>query len=682
MKKGIWISDLTHTAQGIGANGFPLGASYIYAYAKKIFGNEFDFKLFKLPVHLEENLRSTSPAIISFSNYSWNLELGYKFAFLAKQRDPKVVTVFGGPNFPTDENEKLDFLKKKPAIDFYIELEGELGFVDLVKVLTENNFNVKQLKKLRKKIINTCYIYDDKLITGSIERIKDINIIPSPYLTGALDQCFQLPLIPMLETTRGCPFTCTFCADGLGIKSKINRYESQRTREELLLIAKNINKVDELIVTDLNFGMYKQDMETAKEIANIQKNYNYPISVDAPAGKNMPKRIINIASIMKGWSMGGVIQSSDPDVLKAIKRSNISISAYQDLIDFGNKQKTNRTYTEIILGLPSDTKEKHFESLRLGVEKSVNNLRMHQAMLLTGTEMASKRDREKYGLVTKFRTLPGNVGNYNILNEEHPVAEIEEIVVGSNTLSMNDYVECRIMNLIIKTFYNNNIFNEIHSMQRAMGISPFDCLVYIKDHEEMYTEKVKKIIESFVTETTEDLFETREKANEYVMSPNVINKYINGELGTNELFLHSSLLFNEFKDISDLIFESVKRVIKHKGLLTPLIENYLTDLKKFTLMRKNISLNNENIPLNNTESVLLGEFKYDFESIHKSEYFLNPNSISKLKIPIQLKFFHTNKQQEHITNQQKLYSSHALGLGRMLQQTNLNLVFRSFKRNQ
>ena len=675
MKQAIWVSDLTHTAQGIGANGFPLGASYIYAYAKKIFGNEFDFKLFKLPAHLEEELRSTSPTIFSFSNYSWNLELGYKFALLAKQRDPNVVTVFGGPNFPTDENEKLDFLKKKPAIDFYIELEGELGFVDLVKALSENNFNVKQLKKHGKKIINTCYIHEDKLITGSIERIKDINIIPSPYLTGVLDQSFQLPLIPMIETTRGCPFTCTFCADGLDIKSKINRYESQRTREELQLIAKNINKVDELIVTDLNFGMYKQDMETAKEIANIQKNYNYPISVDAPAGKNMPKRIINIASIMKGWSMGGVIQSSDPDVLKAIKRSNISISAYQDLIDFGNKQKANRTYTEIILGLPSDTKERHFESLRLGVEKSVNNLRMHQAMLLTGTEMASKRDREKYGLVTKFRTLPGNVGNYNILNEEHPVAEIEEIVVGSNTLSMNDYVECRIMNLIIKTFYNNNIFNEIHSMQRAMGISPFDCLVYIKDHEEMYTEKVKKIIESFVTETTEDLFDTREKANEYVLSPNVINKYINGELGTNELFYHSSLLFNEFKDISDLIFESVKRVIKQKGLLTPLIENYLTDLKRFTLMRKNI-------PLNNTESVLLGEFEYDFESIHKSEYFLNPNSISKLKTPIQLKFFHTNKQQEHITNQQKLYSNHALGLGRMLQQTNLNLVFRSFEQNQ
>ena len=147
MKKAIWISDLTHTAQGIGANGFPLGASYIYSYAKKNFENEFDFKLFKLPIHLQEALRHTSPAILSFSNYSWNLELGYKFAFLAKERDPNVIIVFGGPNFPADKNEKLDFLKKKPAIDFYIELEGELGFVDLVKALSKNAFNAEQLKK-------------------------------------------------------------------------------------------------------------------------------------------------------------------------------------------------------------------------------------------------------------------------------------------------------------------------------------------------------------------------------------------------------------------------------------------------------------------------------------------------------------------------------------------------------
>jgi len=45
MKKAIWISDITHTAQGIGANGFPLGASYIYSYAKE----KFEFIILTYP---------------------------------------------------------------------------------------------------------------------------------------------------------------------------------------------------------------------------------------------------------------------------------------------------------------------------------------------------------------------------------------------------------------------------------------------------------------------------------------------------------------------------------------------------------------------------------------------------------------------------------------------------------
>ena len=50
MKKKIWISDLTHTAQGISANTFPLGASYVAAYAKKELGkycnNRINIKVF------------------------------------------------------------------------------------------------------------------------------------------------------------------------------------------------------------------------------------------------------------------------------------------------------------------------------------------------------------------------------------------------------------------------------------------------------------------------------------------------------------------------------------------------------------------------------------------------------------------------------------------------------------
>ena len=211
----------------------------------------------------------------------------------------------------------------------------------------------------------------------------------------------------MVETTRGCPFACSFCCDGLATKNKVCRYEPTRIEEELYYIAKKVKNVDELVITDLNFAMYKQDIPTAKVLHKIQEKYNYPRLIGASAGKNMPKRTIEVSNIIKGWTTGASIQSTDKEVLKSISRSNISTEAYQELIDHANKSKNQKSHSEIILGLPSDSKQKHYESLRFGVDNKVNSLRMFQAMMLVGTEMASEVYRKKYDLKTMFRTIPG-----------------------------------------------------------------------------------------------------------------------------------------------------------------------------------------------------------------------------------------------------------------------------------
>ena len=87
-KYDIWISDLSHTVQGITNRTFPLGASFIYSYAKQELSNEFDFKLFKFPNDLAQAMNKKLPTILAFSNYIWNFELAYKFASIAKLKNP------------------------------------------------------------------------------------------------------------------------------------------------------------------------------------------------------------------------------------------------------------------------------------------------------------------------------------------------------------------------------------------------------------------------------------------------------------------------------------------------------------------------------------------------------------------------------------------------------------------
>jgi radical SAM superfamily enzyme YgiQ (UPF0313 family) len=677
MKRKLYFADLTHTAQGISAPTFPLGISFVVSYAKSQLDDDYEFRLFKFPSSLERTLRATPPDLLALSNYSWNLELAYKLATLAKESNPDLIVVFGGPNFPTVDSECQEYLQARPAMDFYVQLEGELGFVDLVRKLQAHNFSVKRLKELGELVVNTSYVYGDQILTGPVERIKDINAIPSPYLTGILDPFFGLALVPMVETTRGCPFSCTFCADGLSIKNRVTRYNHQRVREELWYIADRVTKCDEMIITDLNFGMYKDDLVTSGVIAEIQESRKWPVIVKASAGKNKPERTIEAASILKGsWVIGAAIQSSDPEVLRAIRRSNISSDAFQKFTEYSNTlHRDASTYSEIILGLPGDTKEKHFQSLRYSITNNVGSLRMYQAMLLCGTEMASKPSRKAFGLQTKFRTIPGCVGIYNFFSREHPVAEIEEIIVGSKSMSFEDYIECRLMNLIIETFYNNALFEELFAMVRTIGVPLFDCLLYLKDHNEIYTAKVKEIVSAFVFQTSQDLYDSYEETNSVVLTPEVIGRYIGGELGINELLVHKALLFNAFDDISMLVFTSVRDVLKQRGLFTPPVEKYLEQLHRFISHTKKDSLTL-------TDKVITDHLNYDFRAISDARFNIDPNQLPWLDTPLEYAFFHDDQQKQHIMIQHNVYGKTPIGLGRLIQRSNLKLIYRRFELKQ
>jgi len=673
LKKKIYIADLTHTANGLTSITFPLGTAFITSYARNIFNDSFEFKIFKFHDRLTQAIDESAPCVLALSNYTWNLELGYKLSAWAKRRNPNLVVIFGGPNFPAEKEEKLKFLQQRPIIDFYIESEGEIGFAELLKKLEAYNFDSAAIKRFQEPVVNCTYLNGNKVIEGDISRIKDVNTIPSPYLNGILDEFFELPLAPLIETTRGCPFSCTFCADGLSHKNKVVVFNTDRVRDEIYYIAERIKNIDQVYMADLNFGMYKKDVETAQIFAKVQKEFNWPARIIAPAGKNMPERIIKTSDYLKGsWITGLAIQSSDPEVLKNIKRSNISVEAYAEYSTYiKNLDKNALIYTEIILGLPGDTKEKYFNSLRYAIDNRATKIKSFQCMLLTGTEMASQETRNKYKLVGKFRIGAGGVGVYKFGEESTPVAEIHEIIVASKDMSFDDHVSCRIMQLLLEVYYNQSQFQEIFAAIKIMGISEFDLLTYIHEHNELYTPKVKEIVNKYVSALKDNLYDSFEEAEEMALRADRIDLYISGELGFNEHLECNALLYFRMEETLGIMLGALRMLLLEKGLLTPSVQDYFTELGNFILCKKS--------EINKYELILEKNFNYNFESIDALNYKVDPRSVKQTKKPIDLKFFHKQEQQNEISNALSLYNDHTDGIHRLLYETNLQKFYRNFQ---
>jgi len=672
-RNNIFLADLTHTALGIHASVFPLGVGCVASYASHELGDEFNIELYKFPEDLAEAICQSIPSVIGLSNFSWNLELSYTLSKWAKSMYPDVAVVFGGPNFPISIDEKIAFLGERPALDFYIQNEGELGFVELVKKLREFGFDKEALKRSEERVLNCSYLNGGKLIDGPIRRIDDINIIPSPYLSGTLDPFFEkLELIPLIETNRGCPFTCTYCADGLPLKTKVKRYDPGRIRKELEYIRERVKIVEILEISDLNFGMYEGDIETARQIAQLKEKYDWPVMVHTAAGKNKPERIIETASILgESWMLGASIQTSDENVLKNIKRNNISIESYKAILDYGNDNGFP-TYTDIILALPGDTKATHFESLRFGIENKANIVHQYQAIMLIGTELEFGSTREEFGIVTKFRVRPGCIGFYKFGEERFPIAEIEETIVSTKDMTFEDYLSCRHMNLIVETFINNRLFDEFFASLRAMGVSVFDCLLYMHQHEELYSQRIREIFNEFIHNTQSDLYDTRFEAEEFLLKPGTIERHLSGEIGKNELLEYRALLFVELESISGLLLNTLNAYLDELGLLDEVVQNYFAQLMRLIICRKH--------DFRACEEIIEDEFDYDFELIDQSQFVVDPRTLVMCESSLRYRFFHSERQKRYIRNIMNTYEGTAGGFARAIQQTNMKMMYRHFER--
>ena len=243
-----------------GQNYLPYSIACLQTYARKNLAdpNRYCFlpMIYKRMAVFDVVERLQDATIIGFSAYVWNAQISLEAARRLKRHSPDTLIIFGGPHVP-DQAE--DFLRENDFIDIVVHNEGERTFVEILNLFPSRDWST---------VKGVSYITADGsfVTTPHVERMSDLQELPSPFLTGVFDELIRdnpkEEWIGLWETNRGCPFQCTFCDWGSATAAKVTKFEFDRLHAELDWFADH--KVKYIFVCDANFGIQKRDVEIAR----------------------------------------------------------------------------------------------------------------------------------------------------------------------------------------------------------------------------------------------------------------------------------------------------------------------------------------------------------------------------------------------------------------------------------
>jgi radical SAM superfamily enzyme YgiQ (UPF0313 family) len=510
----------------------PIGIAYIASYLSSHVGsNDIEVRLYNRPNEILKDIERWMPDVVGLSNYCWNAELSRLVFNCARGLNPQTICVAGGPEFPTERTKCKEYLLYRKEIDFYVYREGEVAFADLVKKLRQGT-DVLELKSKPQDGIMSIHPRTGDLVAGEpAPRLRNLDEIPSPYLNGLLEPWFDGHYAPSMETTRGCPFSCGYCHTGLKWYNTITKFSIERIKVELNYIASRMKGYPDvfLAVFDTNFGMYEQDEEVANYLARLQDEFGWPTSFDmGGVAKADRDRLMRISSILNNKiPICSSVQSLNPETLRVIKRKNLPADEY---VEIHNEilRRGMHSICELIVPLPKETKTSFFEGVKVVTDAGVKDVFAYTTMVLKGTYLDSQECREKYKMQTKFRLVPRQFGEYM----GRKCFEIEEVCVATDSLSFEDYLDCRGLTLIL-SLLSHEQFDLISRHLVELGVSRYEHLYYVWKLVSSGETELSKIYNEYIDETQKELWDNRESMYEYFIKRENYEKLLTGDLGDN-----------------------------------------------------------------------------------------------------------------------------------------------------
>ena len=370
-----------------------LGSGYIRAYLQK-HGIETSqcatLKKMTIP-EIVAGILKYKPEIVGFTCYDTNYAFVRLLATMVKKKDPDLKIVLGGPTATFSYREVMDHT---PAFDLCVVGEGEQTVLEL---LQKGFSDLESIKGITFRDGNELVTTERRPLLSSGIKGKELDIIPSPYLTGLVPPNGTAGIL----TARGCVYRCTYCNFAIMFNHTIRHHSIERVVAEMRMMEEMWKPTSAMEMVIINDDTFSMDVDRAKALCQkiIDEGIHLPFLLETRVD-HCDKELIELMWDAGVKTINFGLESTSCEVLRNVKKVALYkekefLEQVKSCVQWA-KEAGMSVSVSVIFGLPGEGPTEAKETLNFIRELDVDEYASNFLQICAGTELFDTR--KEYGL--------------------------------------------------------------------------------------------------------------------------------------------------------------------------------------------------------------------------------------------------------------------------------------------
>ena len=365
-----------------------------------------------------KDIYSSGADVVCFSCYIWNISFVRELIRDLVKILPKTAFWAGGPEVSYDAEK---FLTEMPEMTGVMVGEGEKTFHDLLEFYIDGKDSLEEISGI-------AYRTGDKIIHNGWRELMDLSAIPFVY--EHLEK-FENRII-YYESSRGCPFSCSYCLSSIDKKLRFRDLELVKKELQFFLD----HRVPQVKFVDRTFNCKHEHAMTIwkyiLEHDNGVTNFHFEISADLLREEEM--------ELMSQMRPGLIqleigVQSTNPETIRAIHR-HMDLKKLEHCVNRVHSFRNIHQHLDLIAGLPYEDYDIFHQSFNDVYQMKPDQLQLGFLKVLKGSLM--QKEAEVYGIVYK---------------EKEPYE-----VLSTDWLTYGEVLKLKMVESMVEVYYNSGQF--------------------------------------------------------------------------------------------------------------------------------------------------------------------------------------------------------------------------------